>query len=199
MVASPRNYAHRKRPPDLVGRSSSEKPRVTTSSTLVHSDLSNRRTSVNAKKAVLSALLCLTFVVVAFAADPNVGTWKLNEAKSQFAAGAIKNVTVTYTAIEDNYKCVVDGIDGAGKPTHNEWTGKFDGKDYPVIGDPSADTRSLRMVKPGHYALTNKKDGKTVVTGTVVFSADNKSRTLTTEMTDAAGKKQKSIAVYDRQ
>jgi hypothetical protein len=155
--------------------------------------------SVNTRKTVLTAALCLTAVVVAFAADPNVGTWKLNEAKSQFAAGAVKNVTVTYTTVGENYKCVVEGVDGAGKPTHNEWTGKFDGKDYPVIGDPSANTRSLRMVKPGHYALTNKKDGTTVVTGTVDFSADNKSRTLTTDMTDAAGKKQKSIAVYDRQ
>jgi hypothetical protein len=154
---------------------------------------------VKMKKAALSALLCFAAVVVAFAADPNVGTWKLNEAKSQFAAGAAKNVTVTYTTVGDEYKCVVDGVDGAGEPTHNEWTGKFDGKDYPVIGDPSANTRSLRMVKPGHYALTNKMDGKTVVTGTVDFSADNKSRTLTTQMTDAAGKKQKSIAVYDRQ
>ena len=154
---------------------------------------------MNKKTAVLSALLCLTAVVVTFAADPNVGTWKLNEAKSQIAAGAIKNATVTYTAVGDSYKCVVDGVDGAGAPTHNEWTGKFDGKDYPVVGDPSANTRSLKMVKPGHYALTNKKDGKTVLTGTVDFSADNKSRTLTTDMTDAAGKKQKSIAVYDRQ
>jgi len=154
---------------------------------------------VNTKKAVLSALLCFTAVVVAFAADPNVGTWKLNEAKSQIGAGAMKNLTVTYTAVADSYTCVVDGVDGAGQPTHNEWTGKFDGKDYPVVGDPSANTRSLKMVKPGHYALTNKKDGKTVLTGTVDFSADNKSRTLTTEMTDAAGKKQKSIALYDRQ
>ena len=154
---------------------------------------------MNTRKTILTAVLCLTGVAVAFAADPNVGMWKLNEAKSQFAAGASKNVTVTYTAVGENYKCVVDGVDGAGKPTHNEWTGKFDGKDYPVIGDPTASTRSLRLVKPGHYALTNKKDGKTTVTGTVDFSADNKSRTLTTEMTDAAGKKQKSIAVYERQ
>jgi len=36
------------------------------------------------------------------------------------------------------------------------------------------------------------------VTGTVDFSDDNKSRTLTTDTTDAAGRK-KSIAVYDRQ
>jgi hypothetical protein len=154
---------------------------------------------VNTKKAVLTAVLSLTSVIVAFAADPNVGMWKLNEAQSKFAAGAIKNVTVVYTAVGDNYKCVVDGVDGAGKPTHNEWTGKFDGKDYAVVGDPAADTRSVRMVKAGHYALTNKKDGKAVVTGTVDFSADNKSRTLTTEMTGTDGKKQKSIAVYDRQ
>jgi hypothetical protein len=167
-----------------------------TSITAISFELEN---SVNTRKTVLTAVLCLTAVVVAFAADPNVGTWKLNEAKSQFAAGAVKNLTVTYTSVGENYKCVVYGIDAAGKPTHNEWTGKFDGKDYPVIGDPSASTRSLRMVKPGHYALTNKKDGKTIVTGTVEFSADNKSRTLTIDTTDAAGNKQKSIAVYDRQ
>jgi hypothetical protein len=161
--------------------------------------LLERENSVNTRRTALTAVLCLTAVVVTFAADPNVGTWKLNEAKSQFAGGAVKNVTVTYTTVGENYKCVVDGVDDAGKPTHNEWTGKFDGKVYPVIGDPSANTRSLRLVKPGHYALTNKKDGKTILTGTVDFSADNKSRALTTETTDAAGKKQKSTAVYDRQ
>ena len=26
----------------------------------------------------------------------------------------------------------VDGTDSDGMPTHNEWMGKFDGKDYPV-------------------------------------------------------------------
>ena len=60
----------------------------------------------------------------------------------KFAPGAVKNLTVVYTAVGDNYKCVVDGVDGAGKPSHNEWTGKFDGKDYPVTGDPTADARS---------------------------------------------------------
>ena len=154
---------------------------------------------MNTKKAILTATLCLTAVVVAFAADPNVGTWKLNEAKSKIAAGAAKNLTVVYTAVGDTYKCVVDGVDATGKPTHNEWTGKFDGKDYPVVGDPTADTRSLKLVKPGHYELTNKKAGVTNVTGTVAFSADSKARTLTTNMTDAAGKKVTSIAIYDRQ
>ena len=151
------------------------------------------------KKIVAIAAFCLAAVAVGFAADPNVGSWKLNEAKSKVAAGSPKNITVVYTAVGDSYKCVVDGLDAAGKPAHNEWTGKFDGKDYPVTGDPSADTRSLKLVSPGHYELTNKKDGKAVVTGTLEFSADNKTRTLTMHMTDAAGKKMTSVAVYDRQ
>ena len=154
---------------------------------------------MNGKRTLLTAAFCLSAVAVGIAADPNVGSWKLNEAKSKIAAGAPKNTTVVYTAVGDSYKCVVDGVDGTGKAAHNEWIGKFDGKDSPVIGDPASDTRSLKMVSPGHYALTNGKAGKTMMTGTVEFSADHKTRTLTTEMTDAAGKKVTSVAVYDRQ
>jgi hypothetical protein len=154
---------------------------------------------MNVKRILATTAFCLAAAGVGFAADPNVGSWKLNEAKSKIPAGAAKNLTVVYTAADDGYKCVVDGVDGAGQPTHNEWTGKFDGKDYPVTGDPSADARSLKLVSPGHYALANKKDGKTVLSGTVEFSADSKTRTLTTHMTDAAGKKLTSVAVYDRQ
>jgi flavin-dependent dehydrogenase len=47
--------------------------------------------------------------------------------------------------------------------------------------------------------LTVKKDGKVTVTGRVVVSADGKSRTVTTNVTDAEGKKVKSVAVYDKQ
>ena len=58
------------------------------------------------------------------------------------------------------YSARVDGTDAEGKPTHNEWTGKFDGKDYPLTGDPSADTRSYKVVNDNTTDLTNKKDGK---------------------------------------
>jgi hypothetical protein len=137
--------------------------------------------------------------VAAFAADANVGSWKLNESKSKIPAGAPKNNTVVYTAAGDSYKCVVDGVDGAGNPAHNEWTGKFDGKDYPVVGDPSADTRSIQKVDDRHYKLNNKKAGKVTTSGTIDFSADGKTRTLTTHSTDAAGKKITAVAVYDKQ
>jgi hypothetical protein len=47
--------------------------------------------------------------------------------------------------------------------------------------------------------LANKKDGKVVVSGRIVISADGKSRTLRATGTDAAGKKATSSAVYDKQ
>jgi hypothetical protein len=55
-------------------------------------------------------------------------------------------ITVVYEAVGDSIKATVDGVDAQGKPTHNEWTGKFDGKDYPVTGDPSSDTRSVKQI-----------------------------------------------------
>jgi hypothetical protein len=128
-----------------------------------------------------------------------MGTWKLTEAKSKLPAGAPKNTMVVYETAGDNVKVTVDGIDGDGKPTHNEWTGKFDGKDYPITGDPASDTRSYKKVNGNTTDLTNKKGGKVTVTGRIVVSADGKSRTVTVSGTDAKGNKVKSTAVYDKQ
>jgi hypothetical protein len=147
----------------------------------------------------LTVALCFIAVAVGFASDVNIGAWKLNEAKSKLAPGAPKNNTVTYEIVGDKVKATLDGTDGAGKPTHNEWTGKFDGKDYPVTGDPLSDSRSYKKVDDHTLDVTVKKDGKITVTGRIVISADGKSRTLTTSSTDAAGKKTKSIAEYDKQ
>jgi hypothetical protein len=138
-------------------------------------------------------------VAVSFAGNPNMGTWKLNEAKSKFPAGASKNTTVVYETAGDSVKVTVDGVDGDGKPTHNEWTGKFDGKDYPLTGDPMSDTRSYKKIDDRTTELTNKKGGKVTVTGRIVISADGKSRTVTVSGTDAKGTKVKYSAVYDKQ
>jgi hypothetical protein len=133
------------------------------------------------------------------AADANMGTWKLNEAKSKFSPGAAKNTSVVYEAAGDSIKVTVDGVGTDGKPSHNEWTGKFDGKDYPLTGDPSADTRSYKKIDARTMELTNKMGGKPVVTGKITVSADGKSRTVAVSGTDASGKKVTSTAVYDKQ
>src|ERR1019366_10723020 len=112
---------------------------------------------------------------------------------------AAQNLTVVYEAAGDSLKATVDGVDGQGKPTHNEWTGKYDGKDYAVTGDPSSDTRSLKKIDDRTLELTAKKGGKVTLSGRIVVAADGKSRTLKLSGTDAAGKKVKSTAVYDKQ
>ncbi len=146
----------------------------------------------------LTIAMCFAALTLCFA-SPQMGTWKLNEAKSKFAPGAPKNNTVVYEAAGDNIKVTVDGVDAQGKPTHNEWTGKFDGKDYPLVGDPAADTRAYKKISDHKIELTNKKDGKVTATGTVVVSADGKTRTVTVSATDAAGKKVRYTGVYDKQ
>ena len=148
---------------------------------------------------VVSLALLLAGVVVVLADNPNMGTWKLNEAKSKFAAGATKNNTVVYEAVGDNVKVTVDGVDGSGNAIHSEWTGKFDGKDYPVTGDSTSDTRAYTQVNEQTLSFTAKKAGKVTLTGRIVVSADGKSRTVTNSSTDSTGKKIKNTAVYDKQ
>jgi hypothetical protein len=151
------------------------------------------------RSMIVIVMFCLSALALGYAANGNEGTWKLNESKSKIAAGAQKNTSVTYTAAGDSYKCEVDGVDGSGKPIHSEWTGKFDGKDYTVTGDPASDTRAMKEVDGRHFRMTSKKDGKAVITGNVVLSADGKSRTLTTHWKDASGKQKSSTAVYDKE
>jgi hypothetical protein len=149
---------------------------------------------------LLAFVTCLVGLTLCFAADnPNMGTWKLNEAKSKFSPGAQKNTMVMYEMAGDNVKVTVDGVDAQGKPTHSEWTGKFDGKDYPLTGDATADTRSYKKVNANTMDLWNKKDGKAVTSAHVVVSADGKTRTLTMTGTNAEGKKVHATAVYDKQ
>ncbi|HSB26202.1 MAG TPA: hypothetical protein VLE19_00030 [Pyrinomonadaceae bacterium] len=152
------------------------------------------------KTKVLASVFSLVFVAMAmgFDTNPQIGTWKLNEGKSKLS-GKARNAMVVYEAMGDQVKVTVDGVDEAGNPVHNEWTGKFDGKDYAVTGDANADMRSYQMIDSRTLALTNKKNGKTTLTGRIVVSSDGKTRTVTTSTTDQAGKKVTNVAVYDKQ
>ena len=148
----------------------------------------------------LTLALCFFAGAACFAADePNMGTWKLNETKSKLTPGTGKNNTVVYEAAGDEVKVTIDGTDADGKPTHNEWTGKFDGKDYAVTGDPKSDMRSYKKISDRILAFTVKKDGKTTITGRIVVAADGKSRMVTAHGADEEGKKSTEKAAYDKQ
>jgi hypothetical protein len=146
--------------------------------------------------------IVLFFVValgVGLAENANMGTWKLNEAKSKMPAGMPKNTTVVYAMEGDKIKVTTDGTGADGSASHTAWVGKFDGKDYALTGDPSADMRSYKEVNDHTLTLENKKDGKMVTSAKVVVSPDGKTRTITITAKDASGKKMTGTGVYDKE
>ncbi len=154
---------------------------------------------MKARLLLLTLALCFAGTALSFAQGPQMGTWKFDEAKSKVPAGFAKNTTVTYVTDGDNVKGTAIGTDANGKPQQTEWTGKFDGKDYPLTGDHTADTRSFKMVDEHTLEMVTKKSGKVTNSGSIVVSPDGKTRTLHVTGTDASGKKVSSVSVYSKQ
>ena len=154
---------------------------------------------MKARMLLLTVALCFAGTALSFAQSPQMGTWKLDEAKSKIPAGVMKNSTVIYATNGDSVKVTTDGTDSDGKPLHTEWTGKFDGKEYPLTGDPTADSRSYKLIDEHTLDLTSKKSGKETNHGKVVVSKDGKTRTLHLTANDAAGKKVSGVSMYDKQ
>ncbi len=147
--------------------------------------------------ALITALL-FAATVACFGANPQMGTWKLNEAKSKIAPGMGKSTTVMYSEQGDKMKVTVDGMDKDGKPTHGVWVGKWDGKAYKAKGNLAWDSAAYKVVNDYTNDITTWKNGKVAWTGQITVSKDGKSRTVTVNGTDATGKKFKSKAVYDK-
>ena len=154
---------------------------------------------MKARAIAMSLALCFAGAVFCLAEDANMGTWKLDEAKSKFSPGAPKSTMVTYEAAGDSVKVTIDGVGFDGKPTHNEWTGKYDGKDYPVTGDPNQTARSYVRVNSHTVKAKIKNGDKVILTVTIVTAPDGKSRTVTGSGTSADGKKFTYAAVYEKE
>ncbi|MGA3054777.1 MAG: hypothetical protein ABSD63_11265 [Candidatus Korobacteraceae bacterium] len=147
----------------------------------------------------LTMALCFIATAACLASDLNMGTWKLNEAKSKLAPGATKNQKVVYQAVGDQVKVTIEGTTADGKSLHIEWTGKFDGKPYPLTGDPNNDERSYKKIDARTLEGTSKKGGKVTSNSRIVVAADGKSRTVTSTGTNAKGQKVTTVAVYDKE
>jgi hypothetical protein len=148
--------------------------------------------------AAVTTALSIMATAACFGANAQMGTWKLNEAKSKLAPGMGKNTTVVYAEQGDKIKITVEGMDKDGKPAHGVWIGKWDGKAYPAKGNMAWDSAAYKVVNDHTNEITTMKNGKIVWTGTITVAKDGKSRTVTTNGTDANGKKFHSKAVYDK-
>src|SRR5262245_4209918 len=145
-------------------------------------------------------MVAVVMTAMASASDNEVGTWKLNTAKSKYDPGpAPKSATVKIEAQGDGIKYTSDGVDAEGKSTHVEFSGKYDGKDTPVTGSPTADTIALKRIDANTTEGVTKKAGKVVATVKVVISKDGKTRTVTGKGKNAQGQDTSFTAVYEKQ
>ena len=147
-----------------------------------------------------AVILLMGFALSTQAADPRVGTWKLNVAKSTYSPGpAPKSLTTKIEAAGDGEKLTADGVRGDDTPIRIEYTAQYDGKDYPITGSPMADTVSLKRLDANTTERTDKKDGKVTQTVTRTVSSDGKTMTVTYKGTNAKGQPINNVGVYEKQ
>ena len=142
----------------------------------------------------------LAFAMIAWGADSNLGTWKLNVDKSKYSPGpAPKSVTLIIEAHDGGIKYTADGENAEGSPIHIEFTAKYDGQDNPVTGSPDFNSIALKRIDAHTIEATIKKDGMVMGTSRTVISLDGKTRTLTSKGKNAAGQDVNNVVVYDKQ
>ena len=146
-------------------------------------------------------LAAVIVVPVLAQADPQVGVWKLNVAKSKYSPGPVPtSATTTIEAAGKGTKVSVDQTMPDGSKRQWSVTADYDGKDTPVVGNnPDADTIARTRVNASTVRTVSKKGGKVTTTQTSAVSADGKTRTVTTKGVNAKGQTVNNVAIYERQ
>jgi hypothetical protein len=149
---------------------------------------------------MLARLIFPLFILLAGAAQPPwFGVWKLNPSKSTAADARYKRVLIHIEPWEDGLRVSYDMVGVRGGVTHLEWTGKFDGKDYPIEGMDAFITNAYTLLDDHSYRIFVKSDGAAAATATATVSPDGRTLTTVTEQKDAQGKNVFTTRVYDRQ
>jgi hypothetical protein len=150
---------------------------------------------------VVTVVLAIAGTALAQAGSSNLGTWKLNLAKSTFAPGtAPKSSTFTNVVAGAGIKNASDSVRADGTAVHSEYTMVYDGKDNPIAGNSlNGDTVAGTRVDASTITFVYKNNGKVTVTTTNVASADRKTYTITSKGTNTLGQTVNSVAVYDKQ
>ncbi len=155
-------------------------------------------------------ILMLALASVATAADPIIGTWKLNFAKSKFPPIALammnraapKEMIDVYRAIEGNQieftrkEIRTDGSTHSTKAIWPQQGGDVKVLQYPDTPGPSS---VAMLIEPGNWYVTYMRDGIQVAIGQKTVSQDGKTMRCTLKGIDPQRKSFERIEVFDRQ
>ena len=156
-------------------------------------------------KVMCVAAAALSFGISAFAADPSVGTWKLNLEKSTYSPDPppMSSTIVIETSGDKGVKVNVETINAKGAKIKISYSATYDGKEYPFNqsgpGSAANQTVAFKQIDPQTVARTNYVDGNPAGKELWVVSKDGKVRTVTQTGTTPDGKPIHNVLVQDRQ
>jgi hypothetical protein len=144
-------------------------------------------------------LLAIGLVATLSAADPFVGVWKLNMAKSNFQSGpAPRQQITTITEADGQTRIKIDGIAADGTPTLVDYRIPTNGGMGTMQKSKAYDGVSAKMLGPGEREIDRLKDGRVVYTVVGKVSADGKSITTVSKGLNPLGQPVENTGVYDR-
>jgi glyoxylase-like metal-dependent hydrolase (beta-lactamase superfamily II) len=133
-------------------------------------------------------------------ADPFVGKWKMNPAKSQYKEGMPpKEQIATITVAGGEMTVNVAAITADGKKTLVNYFIPYDGGMGKMSEtSPAYDGISGKHIGPNEREISRWKDGKVVFTARSVVSADGKSMSTVSKGISPQGKPVDASLVYDK-
>ncbi len=132
------------------------------------------------------------------AADPFVGKWKLNVAKSKVSAPKLmpERETLKIETMDSGISYLYQGVQLNGVEYTIMYAVRYDEKEYPVKG--FIDAISLKKNDALSIEYVNKKAGKEVGRGQLLISKDGKTLTDTLKGANPKGPQYSGIWVYDK-
>jgi hypothetical protein len=150
----------------------------------------------------LAALLTIGSAVIAAGsdADPVLGTWKLNLAKSTFGGGpALKSQIRTYSQSARGITLKMKTVSAEGRETTTQTTYQLNGQDHPSMGNPDFDSLSGMQIDTNTAEFTLKRAGTPVGKIRRTVSKDDRTLTINLVITNANGVQTSALTVFDRQ
>jgi hypothetical protein len=136
---------------------------------------------------------------VASAADPFVGEWKMNPARSEYNGRSLpESGIVRFEPEADGLRHTIEWVNADERGVRNTFRAKFDGKEYPALG--SGQTVSRKRIDSNTFDAIFKRNGKVANRDRWAVSADGRTLTFTSDGIDSStGKPFKIMAIFERQ
>src|SRR4051794_24243366 len=117
----------------------------------------------------MAARIIFSILMVLFAGTqpPWIGIWKLDPARSTVASDRYKRVITRIEPSNDGIKVIYEMVGTRGGVSHLEWTGRLDGKDYPVEGADYVLTNAYTPLSDHSYRIVVKVEGSVAATALV--------------------------------